>query len=357
MRMLIVGLLVVLTSIGVRADDEESVRTEETSKLFDWLSEDRGIQALGGQWNGGTSIGWVEQANISGREPLIFGLEYFDYGPIEKNLPNRELAAQFIKDKYARGGVVTLVDHMPNFVTGGDSWDRNGGTLRSILPGEPAHAEFVAYLDRLAVFLNGLTLNGKPVPVLLRPLHEMNGSWFWWGDSASGDRFIKVWRFYRDYLVRRKGVRNVLWVWSPNIERDASEARYMKYWPGSNYVDVVGLDGYDNTAVADVTNPSFSSSFDAMSKLAANFRLPFAFTELGFNPGAREQAGLWDENVLNALRGRYSRLRYVLLWNAEWGPRAGTPAAEGFSRLVGSGQVLMLGSERGQDIYGSEFGR
>lgn len=331
-------------------------RTDETMALKRWLEENRKRPALGAQWNGGTrSLGWEEQERITGTLPLVFGIEYFDYGPIEKNLLGRQTSAGHFKDKFAHGGIVTLVDHMPNFVTGGDSWDRSTDTLGAVLPGGAAHQEFVAYLDRLALFLKSLVVNGRPVPVLLRPLHEMNGAWFWWGDAKSGSRFIELWRFYHDYLEQQKQVNNVLWVWSPNTDGAASVARFMSYWPGAGYVDVVGLDGYDNTASPDITNRTFVSSFNAVSTIAKSEGLPLAITEIGAKPGAQESTSFWDVGVKNALTSNFLDVSYFLIWNGAWGPKAGTPAAAGFRRLIQSGGLLRKGDVDGNEIYGPGF--
>lgn len=345
----------VVVSVAAIAD---TTKTAETLALQSWLVNNKQRPALGGQWNGGVkSFGWEEQALISGKFPLVFGIEYFDYGPMEKNLPARETSAKFLTEKYSQGGIVTLVDHMPNFVTGGNSWDRNGDALDAVLPGGVAHAEFVAYLDRLAVFLKGLNVNGKPVPVLLRPLHEMNGAWFWWGDKKSGERLVTLWRFYHDYLVREKSVRNVLWVWSPNIDPAASVERFMRYWPGSEYVDVVGLDGYDNSPTPNITSNLFVRSFNTVSDIARQFAMPVAFSEVGTKYGAQQAPAFWDEDFLHAIGNEFAGASYILIWNNEFGPRALTPAAEGFRRMTYSGQFLNLGEVRGEQIYGPGFAR
>ena len=331
-------------------------KTDETIALKRWIEENRQRPALGAQWNGGTrSLGWEEQERITGTLPLVFGIEYFDYGPVEKNLAGRQASANHLKDKFGQGGIVTLVDHMPNFITGGDSWDRSTDTLAAVLPGGAAHQEFVAYLDRLAVFLKSLVVNGKPVPVLLRPLHEMNGAWFWWGDAKSGSRFIELWRFYHNYLEQQKQVNNVLWVWSPNIDGAASVERFRSYWPGAGYVDVVGLDGYDNTASPNITNKAFASSFNAVSSIAQSEGLPLAITEIGAKPGAQEVPSFWDIGVKSALAGSYPGVSYFLIWNGAWGPKDGTPAAAGFRRLIESGRLLRKGDVEGHTIYGPGF--
>ena len=352
LRHLCVATVIVLmaTTVTVHA------KTEETLALKQWLRTNTSRPAVGAQWNGGSrDLGWVEQERITGLRPLVYGIEYFDYGPIEQKYGDRNLSASYFKEKYAQGGIVTLVDHMPNFLTGGDSWDRSADTLSAILPGGAAHQDFKAYLDRLAVFLKSLVVNGKPVPVLIRPLHEMNGAWFWWGDNKAGDRLVKLWRFYHDYLEQEKQVDNLLWVWSPNIDGAASFSRYMMYWPGAEYVDVVGLDGYDNTATPNLTNRTFVSSFRAVADIATSVGLPVVLTEIGAKPGAQEVTDFWDVGFKAALDSTYRGISYVLIWNGAWGPKAGTPAASGFRNLIQGGSLLRLRDVAGSTIYGPGF--
>jgi beta-mannanase len=82
-------------------------------------------------------------------------------------------------------------------------------------------------------------------PVLIRFAHEMNGVWYPWG-TTNGNRaaeFPEAWRHVVD-LFRDMGATNALWVWSPNILRGASSTTIAQFWPGPEYVDVVGMTGF-----------------------------------------------------------------------------------------------------------------
>ncbi len=81
--------------------------------------------------------------------------------------------------------------------------------------------------------------------VLVRFAHEMNGNWYPWGmtnGNTSAD-FVAAWKHVVD-LFRQAGATNVLWVWSPNILRGAASTQINQFWPGPDYVDIVGLTGY-----------------------------------------------------------------------------------------------------------------
>lgn len=352
-----VFIAVVLFAFGTPFDAvaKGDIRSAETKAVLAWLKQNRGTPALGGQWVGGVSVGWEDQALISGRSPMVLGIEYFDYGPVERNLKNRERGAEYLKANFMRGGIGTVVDHMPNFVTGGNAWDRSVPVLDEILPGGARHEDFVAYLDRLAAFFHSLRVEGVSVPVLFRPLHEMNGRWFWWGGAENSEALVRLWRFSHDYLVAQKAVRNVVWVWSPNIEKGATADNYRRFWPGVAYVDVVGLDGYDNSESPNFLNSSFISAFSAVSSIAEEFGLPLALTEVGFERSGMQGADFWDKRVIGLLEGAYPGISYVLLWNSGWGPQPRSSTAEGFRRAVESGGVLMRGDRSGREIYGSGY--
>lgn len=325
-----------------------------TEQLRTWLRSTHTRPALGAQWNGGTkSIGWRDQAAISGRLPLVYGVEYYDDGPAERRRDAQVQAAIYITEHAAAGGVVTINDHMPNLLTGSNSWDRSADALQAVLPGGSAHGTFVAYLDRMGDFIASLQLKGQAVPILLRPFHEMNGAWFWWGDAADGRRIGELWRFTHAHLVQTRKLRNLLWVWSPNIDRRPSVDRFMAYWPGRAYVDVVGVDGYENKAQATLREEMMLKSVQALKLLAQQQDLPFAVTEVGFQGAAQQQADFWDGVFQPALASLFAGAAYVLVWNAEHGPAANTPAAAGFARLVQSGRLLLRGDVRAEALYGA----
>ena len=85
--------------------------------------------------------------------------------------------------------------HMPNFAdvaerplvggkyrydyTGYSPNNTSGNVVQRIVPGGDLNAVYNGYLDMVADFLAILQKND--VPVIFRPFHENNGSWFWWG--------------------------------------------------------------------------------------------------------------------------------------------------------------------------------
>jgi beta-mannanase len=91
-------------------------------------------------------------------------------------------------------------------------------------------------------------------PILIRFLHEFNGNWHPWGGfkngSAAGgpERVKAVWKYVVDRF-RAAGATNVLWLWCPHgptadVPTDAWNDMD-NYYPGDDYVDWFGMDGYN----------------------------------------------------------------------------------------------------------------
>lgn len=102
---------------------------------------------------------------------------------------------------------------------------------------------FIDYdLQNLAAYLK--LLKDADIPVLWRPLHEAAGGWFWWGTDAVS--FKKLWRYMFDYL-KAEGIDNLIWVWT-------SQTNDETWYPGDEYVDIIGRDLYGNSADDCATN-------------------------------------------------------------------------------------------------------
>lgn len=84
-------------------------------------------------------------------------------------------------------------------------------------------------------------------PVILSFGHEMNGTWYSWGyRHTSPHTFVAAWRHVVK-LFRDLGAMNVTWLWTVNIIDDTQVGTIpspVAWWPGSAYVNWVGIDGY-----------------------------------------------------------------------------------------------------------------
>jgi beta-mannanase len=99
-----------------------------------------------------------------------------------------------------------------------------------------------AYID---AFAHGVANWGKPF--YLRLDDEMNGNWDAWSPGQNGNTvasFVAMWRHVHDRFVSA-GARNVRWIWTPNVTSQGAASDFTGMYPGDNYVDIVGLDGYN----------------------------------------------------------------------------------------------------------------
>jgi hypothetical protein len=86
-------------------------------------------------------------------------------------------------------------------------------------------------------------------PVLLRWGWEMNGDWYAWSaarNDKDNDAYVEAWRRLHRIFAEEKAT-NVSWVWSPNWNSAPVEAwnTFAALYPGDEYVDWVGVSGYN----------------------------------------------------------------------------------------------------------------
>jgi mannan endo-1,4-beta-mannosidase len=118
---------------------------------------------------------------------------------------------------------------------------------RTDVPGSGAAtaAEIAAgrHDDHLFAWAAALATIGTPV--YLRFAHEFNGDWYPWtpAHGTTPDTYVAAWRHTHD-LFRRAGAINVRWIWSPDAT-SRGEQPLRAWFPGDDYVDVVGIDGYN----------------------------------------------------------------------------------------------------------------
>lgn len=80
-------------------------------------------------------------------------------------------------------------------------------------------------------------------PAYIRFAHEFNGDWYPWtpGGGTSAAAYVKAWRRLHDIFAVDQ-VENVTWVWAPTV---VGSGALKDWYPGDEYVDVLGIDGYN----------------------------------------------------------------------------------------------------------------
>jgi hypothetical protein len=160
-------------------------------------------------------------------------------------------------------------------------------------------------------------------PVILSFAHEMNGAWYSWGyRHTSASVFIAAWRHIVN-VFRAEGADNITWLWTVNslAVRGATVVNPDAWWPGSQYVTWVGIDGYYYAA-----KETFSSLFaPIMRDIHAVTSDPILISETGAAPMAGQVT-----KIANLFAGMRADHMLGLIWfdakgNEDW--RIDTPAA------------------------------
>ena len=196
------------------------------------------------------------------------------------------------------GGLVQLTWHCMNPWTGGGPRDNQGNhdLNELITPGSSVYDEWMSELDKMAAGLQELKDNG--IVVLWRPLHEMNASWFWWGNREQ-EAYVNVWRHMHNYFTNTKGLDNLLWLYAVTLNEASYTRDEMLYYPGGDYVDMVGEDLYNN-----------DPTFHTYDYLTAETGKPYALMEFG--PGTDDQ----DYDNLKTLEAARGKACFWLQWHS-----------------------------------------
>ncbi|MFB3161942.1 glycosyl hydrolase [Neobacillus sp. 179-J 1A1 HS] len=309
--------------------------TDKTKSLFTYLQSVRGNAVLFGHQHATTEGATItsqdgtqsDVKNAVGDFPAVYGWDTLSLEGKEKpgkwggtEQENRDALVEVMRKAYESGGVLNLSAHMPNFVTGGSFYDTSGDVVSHILPGGDKYEEFNHYLDMIADFAHHLKDDqGNAIPVVFRPFHENNGSWFWWGAAfTTPAQYKELYRYTVEYLRDKKDVRNFLYAFSPGSPFNNDESKYLLTYPGDDYVDILGFDTYNNGEGTDLWLKQVVQDARLISKLADSKGKVAAFTEFGYSnmkvTGNNDTQ--WFTRLLNALKSDpdAKRMAYMLTW-------------------------------------------
>ncbi len=130
-----------------------------------------------------------------------------------------------------------------------------GGTRKVLLSWDMGPTRFSEWTSgQHDGYLDDLVSAARDYPwtVYVRPWPEMNGDWQQFQPTADGDRpyggtyaeFRSAWRYLVTYF-RARGVTNLRWVFNPTVDVYAGTTPVASIWPGADYVDVLGIDGFN----------------------------------------------------------------------------------------------------------------
>ncbi len=231
--------------------------TTSTKNLFSYLVDVYGTKVLAAQQetNELQEINYVR--THSGKDPAIGSYDLIEYSPSRVEHGARpqgfsESAIQWAKKDQGRG-IISLIWHWnaptdlinqapdklwwSGFYTRATTFD-----IAAVLADKNG-AKYQLLLRDIDVIATELKkFQAQDIPVLWRPLHEAGGGWFWWGAKGAAP-FKELWQILYDRLTNHHQLHNLIWVYT-------AEHNKPEWYPGDAYVDIVGIDIYENTASA-----------------------------------------------------------------------------------------------------------
>lgn len=316
----LVAAVAFLTSYAQADRPIDTKATPKTIKLYQNLKKllHKGIM-FGHQDDLAYGYGWKYEEgrsdvkDVTGDYPAVYGWEL---GHLEIDRPVNldsvpfDKMKQFIRQGYERGGVITISWHLNNPLTGKSAWDAQPGTVKAILPGGEKHELYKSWLNKLAAFmLNLKSSQDEFIPVIFRPFHELNGSWFWWGKKlCTPDEFKQLWQFTVRYLRDEKNVHHLLYAF--NTDRFYSTEEYYERYPGDEWVDVVGFDIYQRGNDREAFKKDFDKMLTMLEGIAAEKGKIPALTEFGY--GTLPDSGWWTNTFGEVLKNH--KISWALAW-------------------------------------------
>lgn len=269
-----------------------------------------------------TDISQSDCKDIVGSHPAFYESDFMWYA--NADFKTRDMQA--MREAYQRGAVLGYCWHIRGRHSHSFYAKQNGRSLadsmlvKNILANpdrqsNPSLDWLLTHLDTLVV----PTFKQLGFTLVFRPWHEMNGEWFFWGrDNCTPSEYIRLYRLTVDY-IRSQGVQNILFAWSP--DKEAS----MHYYPGDEYVDILGLDIYEPGIMHYSNHPKILRQLGIITDYAHAHGKVAAITETG----CRKTDGgkfrypdiypdFWTNYVLKPVLGHHKakRVAWIMSWYA-----------------------------------------
>ncbi|MCL2270299.1 MAG: glycoside hydrolase family 26 protein [Treponema sp.] len=241
---------------------------EQARNVMDYLANLRGRGIVLGQHTqtpAQEELAYIRE--VTGKEPALCGFELLAYSPninyresgeeclteVEENKHTLETAHAWADKK----GLITFTWHWfsPLYGTDKTFYQKNTpfDARLALEEGTPERAAFLSDMDSMAALLKPFC--EKRIPILWRPFHESDGSWFWWG-SRGPETARKLWL---DMYERFTGVHrldNLIWVWNSPLKEG---------YAGDAYCDVISRDIY----LPDHTHSDYRKGYDELVQITA----------------------------------------------------------------------------------------
>lgn len=217
----------------------------EAKCLYRFLRESYGKKIISGVMtlNSFDETNWLK--TNTGKEPGLIGLDLMHHDRGYKWF-NEQTNLNDAKAWVAKNGIVTMMWHWRDPLRKSEGFYKPDPEKPDSIEtdfdiskiNDPTSPEYIAMIrDIDSISMNLKAFEANKIPVLWRPLHEAAGGWFWWGAKTGAD-LKKLWVVMYERMVNHHGLTNLIWVWTNN-------GNDQDWYPGDQYVDIVGVDIYN----------------------------------------------------------------------------------------------------------------
>ncbi|HAK58137.1 MAG TPA: beta-mannosidase [Lachnospiraceae bacterium] len=257
--------------------------TPAAKKLLSYLYETAGNSIITGQHTQTVpmeEISYIEKS--TGKSPKLRGFELLSYSPninyddasdaclteVYENKNTLDTALEWARNS---DGILTFSFHWFSPLGGRDKsfYAEHTDFDASLIlkEGTPERDAFFHDMDVIANLLKPFC--DEDIPILWRPFHESDGTWFWWGaqgPEVARELYILMFKHYTEV----HHLDNLVWVWN---------CRLPEGWPGDEYVDVISVDIYHEND--DPTD--YEEEYKELRKATSETKVA-ALAEIGYLP-------------------------------------------------------------------------
>lgn len=176
-------------------------------------------------------------------------------------------------------------------------------------------------------------------PVFLDFAAEMNGEEGWGGHDPG--LYVAAYRHVHDVVSASAGG-NVVWVWAPNNVDSEGAPAALEYYPGDEYVDWTGIDGYNwGTTEPGFEWQSIESVFADLYDDLHTLGKPIIIGETASSEDGGSKAD-WIRSIVPTLRDRFPDIKALVWFDVEkerdWRIRSSPEALAAFRELAANPQ-------------------
>jgi mannan endo-1,4-beta-mannosidase len=210
--------------------------TEQATRLYQFLYDTYRKKIISGVMtlNSMDEVTWLK--TNTGKEPALVGIDFMHCNR-GYTWYNNDIPIIDARTYYERNGIPAMCWHWRDPSRKTEEFYSNKTSFDVTKIFDTISVEYKAMISDIDYISGQLKkLQALNVPVIWRPLHEAAGGWFWWG-AKGAEPCKKLYQVMYDRMVNYNGVRNLIWVWTREPNDDA-------WYPGDEYVDIVGRDIY-----------------------------------------------------------------------------------------------------------------